>query len=186
MKKMFYFLLVILFSVGIGALGCGVGGVSKSHDRGMSEEIAPFEYGDEFDLHGAGESGRGAAAGDKQMKAGLTEPSQDSRPKPTQGEGVKPSETPKVSEPSEAEQHTESPIYRVQIGVFEEQKSAETRAEEARVKVGMNVYVEFEPPFYRVRVGDFKTRKEAEQYVKILQNYGFRGAFWVMKQISVP
>jgi cell division protein FtsN len=70
--------------------------------------------------------------------------------------------------------------------VFEEQKSAETRAEEARVKVGMNVYVEFEPPFYRVRVGDFKTRKEAEQYVKILQNYGFRGAFWVMKQISVP
>jgi len=47
------------------------------------------------------------------------------------------------------------------------------------------VYVEFEPPFYRVRVGDFQTRKEAESFVKVLQDLGFRGSFWVMKRPAV-
>ena len=186
MKKVFPFFPVLLFSVIIGGIGCGIGGVSRNQHRGMIEEIDPFTYGDEFDLQGSGKSGQGEAPVDVQAKEDVSDTSQGSKSAPVQIERVKPAETPKVTEPSGAEPHTEGVIYRVQIGVFEEQKSAETQAEEARAKVNMNVYVEFEPPFYRVRVGDIKTRKEAEQYVKVLQSYGFRGAFWVMKRVNIP
>jgi cell division protein FtsN len=71
----------------------------------------------------------------------------------------------------------------VQIGIFEERKSADKCREEALSKVSLNVYIEFEAPFYRVRVGDFKDKKEAEKYVKVMQENGFKGAFWVIKNI---
>lgn len=185
MKKVFPFSLILLFCIVIGVMGCGMAGTERNRHRGMTEEIDPFAYGDEFEFGGSWarqELKRAESAGEKPAKAGVAEP----LPKPPEVEVKKPVETRESGEPSDAEKQAEGVIYRVQIGVFEEQKSAEARAGEARAKVNMNVYVDFEPPFYRVRVGDFTTRKEAEQQAKIMQNYGFRGAFWVMKKVNVP
>jgi cell division protein FtsN len=169
----------------IGETGCGAGGVSRPQRHGMVEELDPFHYGDEFETPSSGVDRRGLV---EDMRKGNASPESTrvgtGKPVPA----VKPptSERSLPSAPEETESRGEGAVYRVQIGVFEDQKAAEARAAEARAKVSGNVYVEFEPPFYRVRVGDFKTRKDAESYVKILQNDGFRGAFWVLKQATVP
>jgi cell division septation protein DedD len=185
MKKVFSFFKVLLLFGIICGTGCGIGVVSKSQHRGMSEDIDPFMYGDEFEFRGSGESKPGEISPGEQAGKGASGISHVPGPASVEAGRAKQPGTEKIAGPSD-EKQAESVIYRVQIGVFEEQKSAEAYAEEARGKVSVNVHVEFEPPFYRVRIGDFKTRKEAEQYVKTIQNYGFRDAFWVMKQVSVP
>ena len=186
MKNVFYFLVIVLFSLAIGGAGCGVGGVSRSGHRGMIEEIVPFDYGDEFALPDSGNDHPGGAGNDARAKKAPPGSAKSDGAQPAGSVKAGPQEPLKTTESTEADQHADGALYRVQIGVFEDQKAAEVRAGEARSKVSENVYVEFEPPFYRVRVGDFKTRKEAEQFAKIMQNNGFRGAFWVMKQTTVP
>ena len=76
--------------------------------------------------------------------------------------------------------------YRVQIGIFDNQESAERLRRSARSKADLNVYVEFDTPFYRVRVGDFTTKADAEKYVKILKDKGFQESLWVIKKINKP
>jgi hypothetical protein len=181
MKKRFVLPVVLLFSAVIaGTSGCGAGRVSDTQrPNNAVEEIDPFEYGDEFsfrlkDMEGDYlENGRSSgAAPHTEVKRDIVLNSETA--------GSVNEDSPKM------EQAAGRNVFRVQVGIFEEQKSAERRAEEARAKVNSPVYVEFEPPFYRVRVGDFKTKKEAEEYVKILQDYGFRGSFWVMKNMITP
>jgi cell division septation protein DedD len=189
MKNRFDFPAVLLFSALIdGVTGCGAGSVSApEHPVTAIKDIDPFEYGDEFAFRPKGippdaspenkpvESVSTAPAGEK------IKPSVSAEEKPSPPAAGKPENAVKETPPVSGRT-----VYRVQIGIFEERQSAERRAEEARLKVDREVYVEFEPPFYRVRVGDFTTRKEAEEFVKILQDYGFRGSFWVMKNINTP
>ncbi|MHB9030710.1 MAG: SPOR domain-containing protein [Candidatus Latescibacterota bacterium] len=169
-------------------MGCGAGGVSTPRRPVATvEEIDPFEYGDEFAFRLKG----------IRRDASLDKPSGGSSALvPENSRAAAPDSTEEIPSPEAAgapesaggksSPSPETRVYRVQIGIFEERQSAERRAEEARSQVDQKVYVEFEPPFYRVRVGEFKTRKEAEEYVKILQDYGFRGSFWVMKNINTP
>ncbi len=185
MKKMFHFLPIVVFLLMIGGLGCGAG-LSKSTGRGMIETVDPFQYGDEFDFVA---TGRGVQNQSSPVSATV----------PSSPDGVKPkivktpvstsvrstADTSFAQQPAVRDQIVEGTVFRAQIGVFEDQRSAEKLAQDARGKVDEKVYVEFEPPFYRVRVGDFKTRKEAEIFVKTLQELGFRGSFWVMKRTAV-
>jgi len=187
MKKRFDFPAVLLFSaltVEIG--GCGAGSV-QPHEQPVIrvEKIDPFEFGDEFAYR---TKGIGVETFTEDQAAGIDIPSSREKLKKIT---VSPTEIPSAApvepeRPDERRQGEGITVYRVQIGIFEEQKYAEQRAEEARSKVDDKVYIDFEPPFYRVRVGDFKTRKEAQEYVKILQNLGFHGSFWIMKNAETP
>lgn len=181
MKKSFVFPLVLLFCGIIGISGCGAGGVSRTDVDHPAEEVDPFAYGDEFALQSASTM--------KATPAAKTEPEKQVTPAgrevntvtaPVVGDAIA------VPAPVETKAPANGTVYRVQIGIYEERKSADQRAIEARAKVTATVYVEFEPPFYRVRVGDFKTREEAEQQAKVLQSEGFRGSFWVMKNLGTP
>jgi len=183
MKKSFVFPIVLLFCAISGLSGCGAGGVSRSESGHAAVGVDPFAYGDEFALQSAAmkrapasktETGVvpvGRIEVSESLSASAATAAGDSAGFPASGETKAPSS---------------GTVYRVQIGIYEERKSADQRAEEARAKVELPVYVEFEPPFYRVRVGDFKTREETEQQVKALQNLGFRGSFWVMKNLNTP
>jgi cell division septation protein DedD len=189
MKNHFDFPAVLLFSALIaGGMGCGAGSVSAPPQPVIvTGEIDPFEYGDEFAFRP-----KGIARNDS-VEITPAEPAVPARDVRKTAVPVSPDEKPSAVTPGapgqtggESAPAAGQRVYRVQIGIFEERQSAERRAEEARLKVDQKVYVEFEPPFYRVRVGDFITRKEAEEYVRILQDYGFRGSFWVMKNINTP
>ena len=185
MKKMFHFLPIVVFLLMIGGLGCSAG-LSKSTGRGMIETIDPFQYGDEFD---SGATVDGVQT--QSSPATIAVPSSPGGEKPriekaqVSKAARSAADTMAARQPAVREQSAEETVFRAQIGVFEDQRSAEKLAQDAREKVSEKVYVEFEPPFYRVRVGDFQTRKEAESFVKTLQELGFRGSFWVMKRTAV-
>ncbi len=184
MKKMFHFLPVVVFLVMIGVMGCGAG-LTKSTGHGMIETIDPFQYGDEFDAVRAGDGARESSAVSIGAQPSLVEETQKKEKPASVHTAVISADTTNVQTSVRHEQTAEGTFYRAQIGVFEDQRSAEKLAMDARGKVSEKVYVEFEPPFYRVRVGDFQTRKEAESFVKVLQDLGFRGSFWVMKRPAV-
>ncbi len=184
MKKSFVFPLVLLFCAITGLSGCGAGAVSKQAADHDAKGLDPFAYGDEFAL-------RPAASAVKPVAAAKAEPVKKAAAeerKTVSGTvaAVPPADSAVVSAPVAAKAPSGGKVYRVQIGIFEERKSADQRAGDARAKVTDPVYVEFEPPFYRVRVGDYITREEAEQQVKVLQNLGFRGSFWVVKNMGTP
>lgn len=184
MKKSFVFPLVLLFCAITGLSGCGAGGVSKADHGQAVKGVDPFAYGDEFALHTVFTGNRDRAAKTEPVKAVAPAARKEAAATATMPSATVDSSA--VPASPETKSPPNGTVYRVQIGIYEERKSAEQRAGEARSKVSLPVYVEFEPPFYRVRVGDFKTREEAEQQVKVLQNEGFRGSFWVMKNIGTP
>ncbi len=163
------------------SLGCGMTGVSIPTHPSSAEDIDPFEYGDEF---------VGKASGTDDMKGSIEAKGTGSSVSVGTGNKKQITEISRTEEktpvinPTSTERSTNSFEYRVQIGIFEDRRSADKCREEALSKVNMNVYIEFEAPFYRVRVGDFKTRKEAENNVKVMQDYGFKGAFWVIKNVT--
>lgn len=181
MKKSFDFPAVLLFSaIFLGVAGCGAGNVQvMERPRVAIEEIDPFAYGDEF-AYRAGNV-PAAVQGSESPGSKVTEGERETKIAPAAPDTVK-----TESVPAGSGSAVDRMVYRIQVGIYEERGSADRRADEVRAKLDHPVYVEFEPPFYRVRVGDFTTRKEAEEYVKILQNFGFRGSFWVMKNSGTP
>jgi cell division septation protein DedD len=180
MKKMYNFIGVFIICALILNTGCGMSGVALPNRQSAAEDIDPFEYGDEFAGKAAiKDSTRGSVeAKSKTVAVPLKQE------KKIQTTDVSRTEEKTPVNTASSAQSTNSFEYRVQIGIFEDRKSADKCREEALSKVAMNVYIEFEAPFYRVRVGDFKTRKEAEMNVKVMQDYGFKGAFWVIKNVA--
>lgn len=174
MKKWFdFFAFLVLFAVIMGVCGCSAGRIPVPEPpRTAWEEIDPFEFGDEFSFppHAVRRpvpDGGGDA---------------ESLPETVQVPASRAETTGSVVSPK----RSDGVIYRVQIGIFEDRDSAEKCAGDARAGVSEKVYIEFEAPFFRVRVGDFVTRREAEAYVKILQDSGFHGSFWIMKNVGTP
>jgi hypothetical protein len=184
MKKGFVFPFLLLFWAVVALSGCGAGGIAKSGKIHAVEGLDPFAYGDEFALRPSGTAGKPAQSLAPGAEKSAPEAGRKAvnRAAPLEAK----SDTAAVPASAEVKSQPSGTVYRAQIGIYEERKSAEKRAGEARSKVSETVYIEFEPPFYRVRVGDFKTREEAEKYVKTLQDYGFRGSFWVMKNLNTP
>lgn len=185
MKKSFDFFIVLLFCGLVFLAGCSSRRAATAPGNRDAGGINPFEYGDEFAVRTPG--GAVHRVPEQISVPGKESPADVKNPVASSAaiSAVK-AESDSTGASAEAGAHTGDNVYRVQIGIYEEQNSAEKRAEEARSRVSMDVYVEFEPPFYRVRVGDFKTREEAENYVKILQDFGFRSSFWVRKNFKTP
>lgn len=181
MKKMYNFIGVCIICALLMNTGCGISGVAIPNRQSTVEDIDPFEYGDEFAGKAAGTDATKGSVDAKGNNAVVPVPA-DTRKQTT--EISRTEEKTPVNKPISSELSTNSFEYHVQIGIFEDRKSADKCREEALSKVNMNVYIEFEAPFYRVRVGDFKTRKEAENNVKVMQDFGFKGAFWVIKNVA--
>ncbi|MFA6471933.1 MAG: SPOR domain-containing protein [Candidatus Latescibacterota bacterium] len=146
--------------------------------QNIIEDFNPFEYGDEFERKTTGAEIKSPVENEHKQVIVSSAPDE----KKNIDDSSKTEEKPVINSTT-SEITTNSFEYRVQIGIFEERKSADKCREEALSKVSLNVYIEFEAPFYRVRVGDFKDKKEAEKYVKVMQENGFKGAFWVIKNI---
>ena len=70
-------------------------------------------------------------------------------------------------------------IYTVQIGLYQDKRSARDLEALARQRSESDVYIVFEEPFFRVRVGAYTSQREAERAVDKLMGMGFRDARWI-------
>ena len=71
--------------------------------------------------------------------------------------------------------------FRVQLGAFNDQPSAEALAARARERIGTQypVYVRFYTPMWKVQVGDCRSRDQAQTVRALLQSLGYPDA-WVV------
>jgi hypothetical protein len=94
------------------------------------------------------------------------------------GEGEETSVTPVSSTPVTTQG------YRVQIGAYQSQMTANSMADRARGSLGRNVYVQYIAPYYKVRVGNFMDKYSATQYKNQLRSTSsYRDAFVVSSEI---
>jgi hypothetical protein len=159
-------------------MGCGIHGTSLPNRQNIIEDIDPFEYGDEFEGKTSDSEGLKSSVSNKAESIAFSGETEEKKNTVTNVNTDKES----LFISSISDTTTNRFEYRVQIGIFEDRKSADKCREEALSKGVTNVYIEFEAPFYRVRAGGFKERKDVEKYVRVMQDYGFKGAFWVIKE----
>jgi cell division septation protein DedD len=76
--------------------------------------------------------------------------------------------------------------FRVQLVAAGSREDAERIAREARTRLAVPVYVEFESPFYKVRAGDFTDRAQALQLRDRARSYGYPEAWVVTTTIRSP
>jgi SPOR domain len=71
--------------------------------------------------------------------------------------------------------------FRVQLGAFNEQESAELFAERARERLGSHpVYIRYYQPLWKIQVGDCRYREEAERLREIMRGKGYPDA-WITR-----
>ena len=174
-----FFFIVMCLTVTV-LMGCSSGGLKSFNQGGTGdvEYIDPFDYGDEFTQP---DFGRKTISESHQNESGMID--KDSETIKNTG-NLEDFERQNDSEKLSEEFSSNNYGYSVQIGLFEDQESAEKLAAYARLRVNFEVYVEFDTPFYRVRVGDLKTKADAEKHVKILENKGFKDSRWVITKIK--
>jgi hypothetical protein len=91
--------------------------------------------------------------------------------------------TPTVTTPAVTQPVT-SQGYRVQIGAYQSQSTANSTADRARGSLGRSVYVQYIAPYYKVRVGNFIDKYAATQYKNQLRSTSsYRDAFVVSSEI---
>jgi hypothetical protein len=91
--------------------------------------------------------------------------------------------TPTVTTPAVTQPVT-SQGYRVQIGAYQSQSTANSAADRARGSLGRSVYVQYIAPYYKVRVGNFIDKYAATQYKNQLRSTSsYRDAFVVSSEI---
>ena len=74
--------------------------------------------------------------------------------------------------------------YRVQIGAYQSEMTANSMADRARGSLGRSVYVQYVAPYYKVRVGNFMDKYSATQYKNQLRSTSsYRDAFVVSSEI---
>jgi len=74
--------------------------------------------------------------------------------------------------------------FRVQIFASSTDRNASKVADDARIALDDNVYVEHIVPYYKVRVGDCLTREDAEILKNKTLRHGYTGAFVVETMIT--
>jgi hypothetical protein len=74
--------------------------------------------------------------------------------------------------------------YRVQIGAYQSEMTANSMADRAHGSLGRSVYVQYIAPYYKVRVGNFMDKYSATQYKNQLRSTSsYRDAFVVSSEI---
>jgi cell division protein FtsN len=76
--------------------------------------------------------------------------------------------------------------FRVQLFAVAEHGRAQTMAEDARQRLGIEVHVVSEPPYFKVRAGDFVDRGDAVRMKERATSLGFSGCWVVTDQIEIP
>ena len=76
--------------------------------------------------------------------------------------------------------------FRVQLFAVAEHARAQTMAQDARQRLGIEVHVVSEPPYFKVRAGDFVDRADAVRMKERATSLGFDGCWVVTDQIEVP
>ena len=76
--------------------------------------------------------------------------------------------------------------FRVQLGAFGNQQSAEQLASQARVRLGpaVQVHVRYYEPLWKVQAGDCRTKQEAETLRNTLRKIGYPDAWIVSSGIT--
>jgi len=76
--------------------------------------------------------------------------------------------------------------FRVQLGAFGNQQSAEQAASQARVRLGpaVQVHVRYYEPLWKVQAGDCRTKQEAETLRNTLRKIGYPDAWIVSSGIK--
>ncbi|MBT4484438.1 MAG: SPOR domain-containing protein [Candidatus Latescibacteria bacterium] len=181
MKRINIFCLIIISFPFFSFTGCSSGrhAVDRT-EMEVSDFIDPFKYGDEFTPQ---KNSRNKASEIQSNERVETDNITDN----LQNNGMNNNST-RRSAPGTRDEEISSSIYRyrVQLGIFENQASAEKLARSARSKVDLKVGIDYDTPFYRVRVGDFTTKAEAEIYVKILKDKGFKESRWIITKNNTP
>jgi cell division septation protein DedD len=76
--------------------------------------------------------------------------------------------------------------FRVQLFAVAEHARAQTMAQDARQRLGIEVHVVSEPPYFKVRAGDFVDRGDAVRMKERATSLGFDGCWVVTDQIELP
>ncbi|MCE5270700.1 SPOR domain-containing protein [bacterium] len=123
------------------------------------------------------------------VKAGIYEPFEDSlavkgQPPAPQGTEAQPAPAAVAAGESQPQDTAPSGVtmgWRVQVGAFNDQESAEDLAARVRSRAGSSckVYVRYYAPMWKVHAGDCVTRQEAESLKNNLQRLGYQDA-WVV------
>ncbi|MCE5248782.1 SPOR domain-containing protein [bacterium] len=183
MKNCCSIAVVCICTAVICAPGCGNRALLTSPPAqpvsGTVENIDPFILGDEYAKIAQDSFPVSTKNPDEVIKEAIT-------PQKTTADKANESRTADVRRETSEVSKSASDIlgYRVQIGMFGDQKEAYAYAEKARAKVDAKVYVIYEAPFFRVRVGDFSEKSEADNYVKILKGLGFNNSWWIRTTIN--
>ena len=74
--------------------------------------------------------------------------------------------------------------WRVQLAASSERDDADRLAREARSRLGVPVYVDFEAPLYKIRAGDYIDRAEALRLRDRARANGYDGAWVVTTEIA--
>ena len=99
-----------------------------------------------------------------------------------------PAEIPEQSEKSTTGEPAADVLmgFRVQLGAFNDQPSAEALAARARERIGAKyaVYVRYYAPMWKVQVGDCRSRDQAQSVRALLQGLGYQDAWIVSSGIK--
>jgi len=128
------------------------------------------------------------------VKAGIYEPFEDSmvvkgqRPA-TSESGAQPSSAAAMEGAGQSQVAPTPGVtmgWRVQVGAYNDQESAEDLAAKVRSRAGSScpVYVRYYAPMWKVHAGDCVTRQEAESLKNTLQRLGYQDAWVVSAGIS--
>ncbi len=165
----------------LGFAGCGSGmietGGAVSGRSGMKEEIDPFDLGDEFAI-----SQQAKASSETNTSTAVPDgssPASAEIPPATYRTGKDTVQTLTLPVPDE-----DVMGFRVQIDMFSNESEAQQLARKAELKFAERVYIVYQAPFFRVRIGDFVTKEEADNYVKKLQNAGYKKSRWIPTTIN--